>query len=100
MTKENDQGPLDFSDEISTGSVSEFGYGDPYDPRPQEDNARRRIAYSLIALLFVLVLGILGLVAFGCIQIDEVKELSIVLGPVVALVSAATGFYYGTKTST
>jgi hypothetical protein len=70
----------------------------PYDPRPYEDRARRNIAYLLISLLigicaasFVLVIGWGG-------TLDKVVQLiQIILSPVVALVSAATGFYYGTK---
>lgn len=37
------------------------------------------------------------MVVFGVIAVDEIKEFSVILGPLVALVSAATGFYYGTK---
>ena len=37
------------------------------------------------------------MVVFGIITVDEIKEFGVILGPLVALVSAATGFYYGTK---
>ena len=69
----------------------------PYDPRPHEDKARRRIAYWLLGILSVLLIWILGLVSLGTITIEQLKEFSIILGPVITLVSAATGFYYGTK---
>lgn len=39
------------------------------------------------------------MVVFGIIAVDEIKEFGVILGPLVALVSAATGFYYGTKGS-
>lgn len=71
----------------------------PYDPRPLEDAARRRIAYSLIALLGLIVLAMLLLLGAGIIKAADMKEFAVVLGPVVTLVSAATGFYYGTKTN-
>lgn len=71
--------------------------GPPYDPRPQEDGARRAIAYLLIGLLWVVVGAIFILVAFGSINVADIKEFAVILGPVVTLVSAATGFYYGTK---
>ena len=70
-----------------------------YDPRPLEDQARRRIAYILIALLAIVIFALLSMVIFGIIAVDEIKDFSVILGPLVALVSAATGFYYGTKGS-
>jgi hypothetical protein len=68
-----------------------------YDPRPGDDGARRTIAYALIGLLSVIVVAILLLLAFSVIEADELKDFAVLLGPVITLVSAATGFYYGTK---
>ena len=62
-----------------------------YDPRPLEDKARRRIAVAL------LVFALLAMVVFDIITVDEIKEFGVILSPLVALVAAATGFYYGTK---
>ena len=87
---------LDYSDDLPADGSS-IQLGGEYDPRPQEDAARRVIAYLLIGLLWVLVAGILILVSFKTINLPDIKEFSVVLGPVVTLVSAATGFYYGTK---
>jgi hypothetical protein len=90
---------LDFSDEQPQVPVGTNRPDiTPYDPRPHEDQARRHIAYALIALLWVLVGGVLIQVSFGSIPIGDIKEYAVLIGPVVALVSAATGFYYGTKT--
>ena len=91
---------LDFSTDQSQSENSNLKVGETYDPRPQEDTARRYIAYSLIAILFVLIGGILFLVGIGCIEVHEIKEFSVILGPIITLVSAATGFYYGTKAGT
>ena len=71
--------------------------GTIYDPRPPEDKARRRIAYLLIALLALLIIALLAMVVFGIITVGDIKEFGAILGPLVALVSAATGFYYATK---
>jgi hypothetical protein len=68
-----------------------------YDPRPQEDGARRTIAYLLIGLLGFVVSGMLILLWFRIIDVDHSKEFGVILNPIIALVSAATGFYYGTK---
>jgi hypothetical protein len=81
--------------QLSTSSKIE---AEPYDPRPQEDQARRNIAYCLIGLLFLLCLGTFATVWWTVIPVeDTLKVVQILLGPVIALVSAATGFYYGTK---
>ncbi|HBK56007.1 MAG TPA: hypothetical protein DDZ76_06960 [Xanthomonadales bacterium] len=92
---------LDFTDElIGRPEVAmPIPSTKPYDPRPLEDAARRRIAYSLIALLSLIVLAMLVLLGAGVIKAADMKEFAVVLGPVVTLVSAATGFYYGTKTN-
>ena len=91
---------LDFSSEQPlSDQYSGPELGGQYDPRPQEDTARRTIAYLLIGLLWVTVAGMLILTAFGSINVADMKEFAVVLGPIVTLVSAATGFYYGTKTS-
>jgi hypothetical protein len=70
-----------------------------YDPRPHEDGARRTIAYILIGLLCGVIAAIFILLSFGSIAVSEIKEFGFILGPVVTLVSAATGFYYGTKST-
>ena len=68
--------------------------GKAHHPRPREDRARRRIAYLLIALLALLVVALPAMVVFDVIPVGEIKEFGVILGPLVALVSAATGFYY------
>ena len=71
--------------------------GRTYDPRPLEDKARRRIAYLLIALLALVIVALLAGVVFGVIPVSETKEFDVILGPLVVLVSAATGFYFVSK---
>lgn len=71
-----------------------------YDADQFHDQARKKITYWLLALLSVLFVG-----AFVCLFIiegnpkfEQLKALlEILLGPLVALVSAATGFYFGAK---
>lgn len=92
---------LDYSGDVpAAGANYEPRIGEPYDPRPQEDTARRTIAYLLIGLLWLVTGGMLVLVAWGTIKVADMKEFAVVLGPIVTLVSAATGFYYGTKSAT
>ena len=97
---DNELQSLDFSgDTPSADNVPALQVGGDYDSRPQEDSARRRIAYALIGLLWVIVLGMLVLLGCGSITVSDIKDFGVVLGPVVTLVSAATGFYYGTKSN-
>jgi len=100
MTVNVDDESLDLSGERTADGVAapSLQLGDPYDPRPQEDGARRIIAYLLIGLLWLTIGAMFVLVGLGTIQVADIKEFAVVLGPVVTLVSAATGFYYGTKT--
>lgn len=99
-TDRKDDSSLDFSSEtVDEAEASGPLIGDNYDPRPQEDGARRNIAYALIGLLWVIVSALLILTACRVLTPSDVKEFSVVLGPIVTLVSAATGFYYGTKTN-
>ena len=87
---------LDFTDETAIEQESAIETK-PYDPRPFEDTARRNIAYSLIFLLFLTVIGIFILLCHKVVGIADLKEFSVILSPLLTLVSAATGFYYGTK---
>lgn len=92
---------LDYSgeDNASDTQVAVPTVGGYYDPRPHEDGARRTIAYLLIGLLWFVVVAMFGLIAFGSMSSAEMKDFAVILGPVVTLVSAATGFYYGTKST-
>lgn len=96
ITNENN---LDFTEDSAISNYDQPSphVGNDYDPRPQEDNARRIIAYMLIGLLWFIVLGIFLLLGFDKINIEDIKDFGVVLSPIIALVSAATGFYYGTK---
>ena len=44
-----------------------------------------------------MIVALLASVVFGVIPVSEIEAFAVILGPVVALVSAATGFYYGTR---
>ncbi len=91
---------LDFTkDRTVIDQVPAPQVGDKYDSRPQEDEARRYIAYLLIGLLGLIVSGILISLWCGIIDVDHIKEFGVILNPIIALVSAATGFYYGTKSN-
>lgn len=87
---------IDFTDDNPKSGEAEPALA-PYDSRPAEDGARRTIAFMLIGILFVIIGAVLIMVAFGSIQVSDLKEFAVILGPVITLVSAATGFYYGTK---
>lgn len=88
---------LDFSSDPEVRKSEEPKEGNPYDPRPGEDQARKCIAYLLIGILALSIVGIFLLISFGKAQISDLKEFTTLLGPLTTLVSAATGFYYGTK---
>jgi hypothetical protein len=72
----------------------------PYDPDQFRDQARKRITYWLLTLLTLLVTY-----AFGGLFLIQDKPtfehfkslVEMLLGPIIALVSAATGFYFGAQ---
>ncbi|MFM0649843.1 hypothetical protein PQR14_36475 [Paraburkholderia bryophila] len=75
-----------------------------YDPRPDHDKARRRIAYWLLALLTILLVAtVVGTGAFFFLKpptstFDQFKSIvELILTPLLTLVSAATGFYFGSQ---
>jgi hypothetical protein len=73
---------------------------EPYDPDPVRDQARKNITYWMLALLTTLFVA--AFVSMFLLEpsptFDQLKSLiEILLGPLVALVSAATGFYFGAQ---
>jgi len=90
---------FDFTADSPAGPKEDVIEERPYDPRPHEDGARRIIAYALIGLLSFLVIAMMAALWLGVIAAKDLKEFAVVLGPLVTLVSAATGFYYGTKSN-
>jgi hypothetical protein len=71
-----------------------------YDSRPHEDTARRRIAYILLGILGFTILVAIGTIIIKPDRLEPpLKRYQLIFTPLIALVSAATGFYYGTKTS-
>lgn len=68
-----------------------------YDPLRYQDATRSYIAYWLLSLLTVMVVGGLAMLfARPSVTFENLKSiLELIFGPVVALVSAATGFYFG-----
>lgn len=87
---------------IDLGSASEDGgpafQTIPYDPAKARESVRGWIALSLIAL-FALMMSVSF--AFMWVHPDRSKDLhdllALLLGPLVALVGAATGYYFGSK---
>jgi len=70
----------------------------PYDPNPHRDKMRGRLAMTLVSTLTGTIAGALTIVAFAPTRIEAVSELlGAILGPLVALVGAATGYYFGAR---
>ena len=73
--------------------------GNSYDPRPQDDQARRRIAYHLIFVLAFLVGSLLAMVSFDVVSVDDVGNFGFLVTPIVSLVTAATSSFYALRRS-
>jgi hypothetical protein len=98
--------------DIATPSTSRF-VEKPYDPAPERETIRGTIALALIWTL-VLVIGAVVLtglaIEVGCHAKDactadtvELKTISkvveLILTPLIGLVGAVTGFYFGEKSA-
>jgi hypothetical protein len=71
---------------------------EPYDPAPEREQMRGCLAAGLVALLFLIVIGSLAALESRGPTVRELLDwVAVVLGPVVGLVGAVTGFYFGTK---
>jgi hypothetical protein len=82
--------------DVSDPQRDEPGLIDAHVARTRED-ARRLLAISLVAIFGVEVVAALLTVLCGR-DLATIKDiLTIILGPTVALVGSATGFYFGTK---
>lgn len=62
---------------------------------PHPENIRRDLAYVLVGILGVMVLSTLGSFIAGWLDVAELKELSILIAPVLTLTGTAIGFYFG-----
>jgi hypothetical protein len=109
--EENEQGRGQGDEQgLEEISPDELGLdsGDPFEPElvpfdldKAREEVRGRIAIALLVLVFLLVSASFLMVAWGGdAQLKAVEKiLGIVWGPVVALVSAATGFYFGSQSA-
>jgi len=91
--------PPDLSEQIPPAIDKQIIPTIPYDPEPQRELIRGKIALWLLCMLA----GVL-LLAFISMWLKMDTEalrtvLTIIFGPLVTLVSAATGFYYGSRSS-
>ena len=99
-TNSEEKTPLDIDPKYETLDLTKSEFypieEEPYDPRPQEDKARRRITYILLVLLSVIVIWALTIITFCPDSKENILDIvQILLSPIIALVSAATGFYFG-----
>jgi hypothetical protein len=109
---ENNAGPIDLT-QVGGEGGSEQGPIErvPYDPAPERESVRGQIAqtlmWTLVGVIAVVVLTALGL-TLGCLKSNECASaalelkpmrivVELVLTPLVGLVGAVTGFYFGER---
>jgi hypothetical protein len=81
-------------EEVAAGSPPPKS--EPYDPLPERENVRGQIAQALIVLLAMLILfAFLTLWCFPSSSANLKDLLTLLFGPVAALVGSAIGFYFG-----
>lgn len=71
---------------------------EPYDPAPEREKIRGWIALILICLLVAIVVAAFISLWSQWASLKDLKGvLEVVLGPIIGLVGAVTGFYFGEK---
>lgn len=60
-----------------------------------DDRTRRWIALALVGLLAIITLAALFSFILNKLDVSELKELSILITPVLTLTGTAVGFYFG-----
>ncbi len=93
----------------ATASVEDFGSAAtshalvatvPYDPERARENYRGVIALILIGLMAALITATFALFWLHPDRSKDVQQFfSLIFGPVVALVGAATGYYFGSQSA-
>lgn len=98
LPEDTGQGDIEFVSSETPAPGGGLPLTQGYDPNRTRESIRSGLAIGLTVLLAVVVLAVVGATVFGDYPVAEAKELlSVVLAPLVALVGAATGFYYGGK---
>lgn len=72
----------------------------PYNPEKALDDARKNIAYLLIGLLIFVCGAAIVSTALDANTDSIFRVLEHILSPIIGLVGAATGFYFGTRSKT
>ncbi len=67
---------------------------EPYDPRPKREQLRGYLALGLLLLVALVILAaLIGM--FASLETTRIKDIiSLLLTPLVGLLSAVTGFYF------
>lgn len=68
----------------------------PFDPERDRERLRGTIALILLVILGLVLIATYAGVLSSAISVEQARELlALTLSPIVGLVGAATGFYYG-----
>ena len=68
----------------------------PYDPAKAREWVRGAIALGLTAVFILLMLFLIAMVATGYLETDRLEKIAaVLLSPLVGLLGAVLGFYYG-----
>jgi hypothetical protein len=72
----------------------------PYDPEPERENVRSRLAFTLVGILGTVIIVPLLAIVLGYICFADIKGfMDSVLSPTFGIAGAVIGFYFGAKTS-
>jgi uncharacterized membrane protein YeaQ/YmgE (transglycosylase-associated protein family) len=87
---------IDLTDVETSAPVRNMLRDEPYDPTRDREVVRARVAYLMIGLLIGIVGAMIGGLLTGYLSADATEKVAaVILSPVVGLLGAVLGFYYG-----
>ena len=90
---------LDFTDDPPVSPGADTPIERDYDPEPDREKVRGRIAQGLtLAVALIAVLAVI-LLSTGVLDKDEVDSLQAFFTPLITLSATALGFYFGGKSA-
>lgn len=86
---------LDLTDEPPVAAEGADPIEREYDPEPEREQVRARIAQGLTLAVILIALGTFAFLAADILSADDMEPLQLFFTPLITLTGTALGFYFG-----